>query len=133
MDRCTVFVMGKVHVGPLKAITIPCMELTAAVVASRRDKLEGRSCKYHFRSQYFIFYISEMKPQNICGKSAMVKRYGVIFTCLALRAIYLELASSLDTDYIVNTLKWFTVRQGQVRWWSCVPIIAQTLSALNKS
>lgn len=33
------FVMGKARVAPLKLVTIPRMELTAAVVASRMDNL----------------------------------------------------------------------------------------------
>ena len=44
-----------------------------------------------------------------------MKRYGVIFTCLALRAIHLEVASSLETDSFINALRRFTARRGQVK------------------
>ena len=44
-----------------------------------------------------------------------VKRYGVIFTCLALRAIHIEVAPSLDTDSFINALRRFISRSGQVR------------------
>lgn len=44
-----------------------------------------------------------------------VKRYGVIFTCLAIRAVHLEVASSLDTDACLNAIRRFLARRGQVR------------------
>ncbi|KAI7791514.1 hypothetical protein IRJ41_021689 [Triplophysa rosa] len=44
-----------------------------------------------------------------------VKRYGVIFTCLAIRAIHIEVASSLDTDSCINVLRRFIARRGQVK------------------
>lgn len=43
-----------------------------------------------------------------------VKRCAVIFTCLAVRAVYLEVASSLVTDSFVNALRRFIARHGQV-------------------
>lgn len=44
-----------------------------------------------------------------------VKRYGVIFTCLAIRAVHLEVASSLDTDACLNAIRRFIARRGQVK------------------
>lgn len=44
-----------------------------------------------------------------------IKRYGVIFTCLAIRAVHLEVASSLDTDACLNAIRRFIARRGQVR------------------
>ncbi len=43
-----------------------------------------------------------------------MKCYGVIFTCLASRAVHLELANSLDTDACINALRRFISRRGQV-------------------
>ncbi|KAL7880976.1 hypothetical protein SRHO_G00032300 [Serrasalmus rhombeus] len=43
------------------------------------------------------------------------KRYGVIFTCLAIRAVHLEVAWSLDTDACLNAIRRFVARRGQVK------------------
>ena len=46
---------------------------------------------------------------------SVVKRYGVMFTCLTTRAIHLEKADSLDTDSCINAIRRFVARRGQVR------------------
>ena len=44
----------------------------------------------------------------------MVKRYGVIFTCMASRAVHLEIANFLDMDSCINAIRRFVCRRGQV-------------------
>ena len=47
------------------------------------------------------------------------KRYGVIFTCLAVRAVHIEVANSLSTDGFINALRRFISRRGPVRTIRC--------------
>lgn len=44
-----------------------------------------------------------------------VKRYGVLFTCMASRAIHLEVANSLDTASFINAYRRFVSRRGPIR------------------
>lgn len=53
-------------------------------------------------------------PIEVKRGRSIVKRYGVIFTCMASRAVHLEVACSLDTDSCINALRRFICRRGQV-------------------
>ena len=51
-------------------------------------------------------------PFEVRRGRSKVKRYGVIFTCLALRAVHIEVMSSLDTESFINALRRFVTRRG---------------------
>ncbi|XP_076852605.1 uncharacterized protein LOC143506910 [Brachyhypopomus gauderio] len=53
-------------------------------------------------------------PFEVRRARSMVKRYGVLFTCLALRAVHIEVAHSLDTSSCINAIRRFICRRGQV-------------------
>ncbi|KAK2874939.1 hypothetical protein Q8A73_024345 [Channa argus] len=53
-------------------------------------------------------------PFTIKRGRTTAKRYGVIFTCMATRAVHIEVAASLDTDSFINALRRFIARRGQV-------------------
>ena len=57
------------------------------------------------------FYIKHGRGQR--------KVYGVIFTCLSVRAVHLELADDLSSDAFINVLKRFISRRGLVRKIYC--------------
>ena len=62
----------------------------------------------HCAVDYFgPFYVKEGRKE--------LKRYGVLFTCLASRAIHLEVAYSLETDSYINAMRRFICRRGPVR------------------
>ena len=52
-------------------------------------------------------------PFNVRRGRSTAKRYGVLFTCLSIRAIHVEVAHSLDTDSFINALRRFVARRGQ--------------------
>ena len=54
-------------------------------------------------------------PFMVKEKRKEIKRYGVIFTCMASRAIHLEIANSLDTDSFLNAFRRLTSRRVPVR------------------
>ncbi|XP_071951906.1 uncharacterized protein [Antedon mediterranea] len=54
-------------------------------------------------------------PFEVKRGRSLEKRYGVIFTCLATRAIHIEVAHSMDTDSCINALRRFVARRGQVK------------------
>ncbi|KAK2571089.1 hypothetical protein P5673_003647 [Acropora cervicornis] len=54
-------------------------------------------------------------PFQVRRGRALIKRYGVIFTCLAIRAVHLEIAYSLDTDSFLMALRRFIARRDQVK------------------
>ena len=53
------------------------------------------------------FYIKEGRKE--------LKRWGIIFTCLASRAVHLETLNSMNTDSFLNALRRFISRRGNVR------------------
>lgn len=54
-------------------------------------------------------------PFQVRRGRTYAKRYGVIFTCLAIRAVHIEVAFSLDTDSFLLALRRFISRRGQVK------------------
>ena len=51
-------------------------------------------------------------PFQIKQGRNLVKRYGVIFTCLSIRAVHLEITHSMDTDSCINAIRRLISRRG---------------------
>ncbi|XP_072041348.1 uncharacterized protein [Amphiura filiformis] len=54
-------------------------------------------------------------PVEVKHGRSILKRYGVVFTCLAIRAVHIEKADSLDTDSCIAAIRRFVARRGQVK------------------
>ena len=61
------------------------------------------------------FGVDYFGPTEIKRGGSVVKQYGAIFTCLAIRAIHIEIAHSLETASFISALRWFIARRGQVQ------------------
>ncbi|XP_066928825.1 uncharacterized protein [Clytia hemisphaerica] len=68
----------------------------------------------------------EAPPFSFCGvdlfgpflvkeRRAMVKRWGVMYTCLSSRSVHLESVFSMDTDSFILCLRRFICRRGSIR------------------
>lgn len=55
-----------------------------------------------------------LNPIQVKRGHSLVKRHGVIFTCMASRSVHLEVAYSLDTDSCINAIWRFVCRRGQI-------------------
>ena len=58
-------------------------------------------------------------PFYIKEKRSEVKRWGVLFTCMASRAIHLESVNSMSSDSFLNAFRRFVSRRGPVRKLFC--------------
>jgi len=92
---------------------VSCMRLRGTVLDQKmadlpKDRLEPSPPFTYCAVDYFgPFYIKERR--------SVLKRYGVIFTCMASRAVHLESANSMDTDSFINALRRFIAVRGPIR------------------
>ena len=92
---------------------VKCQKLRGAVQEQRmsdlpEDRLESTPPFTYCAVDYFgPFVIKERRKE--------LKRYGVLFTCMASRAIHIEIANSLETDSFINALRRFVSRRGPIR------------------
>lgn len=54
-------------------------------------------------------------PFQVRRSRSLIKRHGVIFTCLTVRTVHIEVAHSLDINSFLLALRRFTARRGQVK------------------
>ena len=54
-----------------------------------------------------VFYVKKGRKQE--------KRYGIVFSCLASRAVHIEVVESMSTDSFICALRRFLARRGQVK------------------
>ena len=106
-------IAGSSAVSTVIASCVTCKKLRGPVIEQRmadlsEDRLESAPPFTYCAGDYF-------GPFMVKEKRKEIKRYGVIFTCMASTAILLEIANSLDTDSFLNAFRRFTSRRGPVR------------------
>ena len=58
-------------------------------------------------------------PFTIKERRSELKRYGALFTCMASRAVHIEVTHSLEADSFIQSLRRFIARRGSIRTlWS---------------
>ena len=58
-------------------------------------------------------------PSIIKERRSEVKRYGALFTCMASRAVHIEMIFTLDADSFIQALRRVIARRGNIRTiWS---------------
>lgn len=58
-------------------------------------------------------------PFTVKNGRKVQKRYGALFTCLASRAIHLEMCATLETDSFIQALRRFIARRGPISQLRC--------------
>ena len=89
-----------------------CTRLNAKPKAPRMADLPPERLASHTRP-FTYTGIDVFGPFMVKRGRSQVKRYGLVFTCLTIRAIHLEVLPSLTTDAFINALRRFVARRGK--------------------
>ena len=106
-------ISGSSVVANMISSSVKCQRLRGSVQEQRmsdlpEDRLESTPPFTYCAVDYFGPFIVRDGRKEL-------KRYGVLFTCMASRAIHLETANSLETDSFINALRRFISRRGPIR------------------
>ncbi|XP_043213502.1 uncharacterized protein LOC122377501 isoform X2 [Amphibalanus amphitrite] len=78
-----------------------------ADLPEERTEVGGKAFAHTGVDYFGPFFVKHGRSQ--------VKKYGVVFTCLTIRAVHLEVADSLSTDSFLCALRRFVARRGGVQ------------------
>jgi len=104
---------GTSVVASLVSKCVICRKLRAPLVRQKladlpEDRVEPAPPFTYSAVDYFgPFLLKEGRKE--------IKRYGVLFTCMASRAIHIETANTLETDSFINALRRFQAERGPIR------------------
>ena len=68
-----------------------------------------------FKPRFYFSGVDCLGPFYVKQGRSTVKRYGCLFTCLTMRAVYIEVAPDLTTNSFINALRRFIGRREQPR------------------
>ncbi|GFW38331.1 integrase catalytic domain-containing protein [Trichonephila clavipes] len=139
----TSFICSKSRVAPLKSLTLPCLELTAALLSARLAKQDRQLVKTMIRiclvckkysaktadqlsGQLPRGRITQSPPFQIVGidftgailvkdNQGTRKSYVSLFTCAVTRAVHLEFVSDMSTKCFLLALRRFLARRGNCK------------------
>lgn len=92
---------------------VTCRKLQAATQVQEmadlpKDRIEPSGPFIYSAVDYF-------GPWLVKEGRRLVKRYGVLFTCMASRAVHIEIPHSMDTSSFINAYRGFADRRGPIR------------------
>ena len=92
---------------------VTCRKLRGTVQEQKMSDLPGDRLK--LAPPFTICAVDYCGPWYIKEGCKEVKKYVALFTCMASRAVHLEVSNTLETDSFVNALRCFICRRGPVR------------------
>lgn len=96
---------------------VKCRKLRRLVEEQRMSELPREHCEV---SAPFMFCGMDCFSPFITKRGCKeCKRYGLIFTCLSSRAVYLEMLEDMSTDAFINALRCFISLRGAVCQLRC--------------
>ena len=96
---------------------VTCRKLRRCPEVQKMGDLPADRC--NVSSPFECTGVDFFGPFRVKQGRKVVKRYGVIFTCLASRSVHLKIASSLDSSSFINALRRFIARRGPVSLLRC--------------
>ena len=101
--------------GLLRRILSSCVDCRKRQAAVGQQKMASLPADRvtPFEPPFSFVGVDCFGPLEVRRGRSTVKRYGVLFTCMTVRAIHIEIAYSLDTDSFLNALRQFIARRGE--------------------
>lgn len=101
----------------IKSITSQCQKCKNSRATSHTPEMSPLPIErvHMFEKPFFYTGMDYFGPILVTVGRRHEKRWGVLFTCLVIRAVHIELASSLDTDSCILAIRNFMSRRGVVK------------------
>lgn len=94
---------------------VPCRRSRGALNHQLMSDLPSARTNTELEPPFTYTGVDLFGPFTVKEGRKVMKRYGVVFTCMSSRAVHLEAVSSLETDTFLNALWRFIARRGNIR------------------